>query len=151
MAADGLLIRQLFGNLIANAVKYVAPGVTPRIRIDSHEVDGALEVQVSDNGVGINESDRTQDLRHLLPRRVTRGIPGSGLGLAICRRAVERHGGWIAVREGPDGTGTTFAFTLPLQQQSLEPMSRATPEPGIGPARSAPVAARSEDAAKRSG
>lgn len=113
-AADALLMRQLFGNLIANAVKYVGPGESPRLRIESRELDGVLEVSVSDNGVGIPEGDRSKIFDTFFRSDTTTGFPGSGLGLAICRRAVERHDGWIAAREGPDGVGTTIVFTLPM-------------------------------------
>ncbi len=114
VAADELLTRQLFGNLVANAIKYVAAGVTPRIHIDSRQLNDVLEIRVSDNGIGIPQHDRTRVFDSFYRASANGAIDGSGLGLPICQRAVERHGGWIAAREGPDGTGTTIIFTLPL-------------------------------------
>jgi signal transduction histidine kinase len=125
VSADELLARQLFGNLIGNAVKYVAPGVSPRVRIESRPRHDMLEIRVSDNGVGIPPSDRARVFDSFFRAGDTTTVAGSGLGLAICRRAVERHGGWIVAREGPGGTGTTIVFTLPLVSPG-----RDGPQPG---------------------
>ncbi len=116
--SDELLTRQLFANLISNAIKFVAPGVTPRVRIESRMLQGAMEIQVSDNGVGIPEGDRSRIFDSFYRASTTRDQPGSGLGLAICLHAVERHGGRIVAREGPGGEGTTIVFTLPLADSS---------------------------------
>lgn len=120
VVTDELLTRQLFANLIGNAIKYVAPGVTPQIHIESHPVASDLEIRVSDNGVGIPEDDRGRVFDTFYRSDGTSAVPGSGLGLAICRTAVERHGGWIAAREGPGGTGTTIAFTLPQPESAAD-------------------------------
>jgi signal transduction histidine kinase len=119
--ADPLLIRQVFGNLFANAIKYVAPAVAPQIRVEAQRLESSIEISVSDRGVGIPEHDRPLIFDSFYRASQTNALPGSGLGLAICRRAVERHGGWIAARGGPDGTGTTIVFTLPLTQDQAAP------------------------------
>ncbi len=113
--ADEALVRQLVDNLISNAVKYVAPGVRPRIEITA-EIHGAmLEVSVTDNGIGIpmDHKDRIFDNFH---RAHPAGYSGTGIGLAICRRVVERHHGQIHVHDGPAGEGSTFVFTLPRER-----------------------------------
>lgn len=112
--ADALLTRQLFTNLIANAVKYVAPGVQPRILIEAATVDGMREIRITDNGVGIPKKDRARVFDSFFRSAATGEYPGTGLGLAICLRAVERHGGRISAKAGPDGQGTTMVFTLPV-------------------------------------
>jgi signal transduction histidine kinase len=113
--ADRILVRQLFTNVIGNAVKYVAPGVVPHIVIGSAPIDDMLEIWVSDNGIGINDLDlgRVFDT-FFRAASSTQDYPGTGLGLAICARMVERHGGRISARKGLDGQGTTMLFTLPV-------------------------------------
>ncbi len=119
VVADPLLLRQLFTNLIGNAVKFVAPGVRPDVVIESRIVDGMREVRVTDNGVGIPHRDRARVFESFSRSSENGEFPGSGLGLAICLRAVERHGGTIAAHEGPDGHGTTMVFTLPLMYDGV--------------------------------
>lgn len=115
--ADRTLARQLFTNVIGNAVKYVAPGVIPHIVIGSAPIDDMLQIWVSDNGIGIRDKDlgRVFDTFFRAPSS-TQDYPGTGLGLAICARMVERHGGRISARKGLGGEGTTMLFTLPLHQ-----------------------------------
>jgi signal transduction histidine kinase len=119
--ADKLLVRQVLDNLIGNAAKYVAPGVSPDIRVDAAEEHGWVEVTVSDNGIGIDPAQRERvfDSFH---RASKDGYAGTGLGLAICKRIVERHGGTIRVDANPTG-GSSFVFTLP---SSAEVFAAAT-------------------------
>jgi signal transduction histidine kinase len=112
--ADPTLVRQLLTNLIGNAVKYVAPGVIPRIVITAERTAGMLEVRVSDNGIGIPDQDLGRVFDSFFRASSTQGYPGTGLGLAICAQSVERHGGRISARKGVGGEGTTMIFTLPL-------------------------------------
>jgi signal transduction histidine kinase/PAS domain-containing protein len=124
--ADRTLVRQLFTNVMGNAVKYVAPGVIPHLVIGSAPSDDMLEIWVSDNGIGIPD----QDLGHVFDSffrapSSTQAYPGTGLGLAICARTVERHGGRISARQGLDGQGTTMIFTLP-REPSEEPLVAPT-------------------------
>jgi signal transduction histidine kinase len=110
--ADAGLVRQLFDNLLGNAVKYVAPGVRPRVDVRGH-VDGDwLEVLVTDNGIGIPD-DQRELVFETFHRAHRDGYQGTGLGLAICRRIADRHGGSIHAEKGPDGLGTTFVVRLP--------------------------------------
>ncbi len=111
---DRTLIRQLFTNVMGNAVKYVAPGVIPHLVIGSAPAEDMLEIWVSDNGLGIPDQDLGRVFDSFFRASSTSDYPGTGLGLAICARTVERHGGRISARPGLDGQGTTMLFTLPL-------------------------------------
>jgi len=108
---DGVLIEQVFVNLLENAVKYTAPG-TP-IEISAAQIDGQVRVDVADRGPGIpaGEEHRIFDKFY---RIVGEGpVSGVGLGLTICRGIVTAHGGRIWVEARPGG-GALFRFTLPL-------------------------------------
>ncbi len=118
--ADPLMTRQLFTNLIANAVKFVAPGVVPRVQIEVAPSDGMCEIRVTDNGVGIPRKDRGHVFDTFFRSPAAGEYPGTGLGLAICRRATDRHGGRISATTGPGGQGTTMIFTLPRDDSGSE-------------------------------
>jgi signal transduction histidine kinase len=117
---DGGLVRQLFDNLIGNALKYVPPGVRPEVTISGdtagdstgHPSGDWLEVRVTDNGIGIPAEQRELVFESFHRAHGDR-YQGTGLGLAICRRIADRHGGSIHVEEGPGGRGTTFVVRLP--------------------------------------
>ena len=112
--ADALLTRQLITNLLGNAVKYVDPGTRPHVVVEAVRRGDQLQVQVTDNGVGIPSVERGRVFDSFFRSSSTTGAyPGTGLGLAICARAVQRHGGSISAREGRDGVGTTMTFVLP--------------------------------------
>lgn len=114
--ADQGLVRQLFDNLLGNAVKYVAPGVRPSITISGRVVGFQQEVRVTDNGIGIPAEERELIFESF--HRAHRDYLGTGLGLAICHRIVDRHGGTIRVEAAPHGTGSTFVITLPVAPAS---------------------------------
>jgi signal transduction histidine kinase len=111
---DLLLVRQLFQNLIGNALKFHRPGIPPRIKIYAQSLSGnAVQVCVEDNGIGFNMED-AEHIFQPFQRLVTRSqYEGSGMGLAICQKIVERHGGTITT-VSKLGEGSTFRVTLPL-------------------------------------
>jgi signal transduction histidine kinase len=125
--ADPLQMRQLFQNLIGNALKFHKDGTAPVVRIRARILrppDSApggqpveqetLELSVQDNGIGFDEKylDR---IFAVFQRLHGRGVyEGTGIGLAICRKIAERHGGAITGRSRP-GEGATFIVTLPLR------------------------------------
>ncbi|WP_449404957.1 sensor histidine kinase [Halopelagius longus] len=104
-------LRQLFQNLLDNALTYTA-GDSPRVEITAERNDDEWTISLSDNGVGIDpdDTDRIFEVFQSLHTREEGG--GTGIGLALCKRIVERHGGDIWVEPGSDG-GTTFSVTLP--------------------------------------
>ena len=123
LQADAAQLRQLFRNLLGNALKFRTPGVPPRIQVASRRLrpsdfgSDALdwEVTVSDNGIGLDEQ-YSRVIFEPFRRLHRRGeYEGTGIGLAICKRVVERHHGTITVRSGP-GQGATFVITLPERQ-----------------------------------
>ncbi|QZY29287.1 ATP-binding protein [Nocardioides coralli] len=114
VTADPVLMRQLFANLIGNAVKYTPPGREPRVDVGAQRTNGHVRLTVTDNGVGIPAASRDRIFEpfhraHSGDARFT----GTGLGLAICARAVERHGGTLEVDDNPGGPGTRFTVSLP--------------------------------------
>ncbi len=111
--ADQPQIRQLFQNLIANALKFRREGVPPVITIEGRpRPDGRVLFRVADNGIGFETkyADRIFVVFQRLHGRSD--YEGSGIGLAIVRKIVERHGGSIEA-QGIPGEGATFIFDLP--------------------------------------
>lgn len=111
--ADRDRIKQVFINLLDNAVKYCPEGSEVRVRL---ETDGeSIIVQVADDGPGIPPEDLPHifEKMYRVEKESTRAVEGSGLGLSIVKRIVELHGGRIAV-ESTVGEGTTFRVRLPL-------------------------------------
>ena len=117
---DSMQMRQLFQNLIGNALKFQPPGQAPLVTVTSQPAQlgktPAVTIQVADNGIGfdIQYAERIfQPFQRLIGRSQ---YEGTGMGLAICHKIVERHHGKIEVRSQP-GQGTTFLVTLPLKQR----------------------------------
>ncbi len=114
LMGDELRLRQLFLNLVANAVNYTPEGGA--IEISLAMVDGEARVTVSDTGIGIS----AEHLPHIFDRfyRVdkarNREDGGTGLGLAIVKSLAEAHGGRVEVSSVPD-EGTTFTVFLPAR------------------------------------
>ncbi len=111
---DFVLIVQVLVNLIDNSLKYSQPGT--RIEIQAHRNGDLMQMEVSDQGVGIPAGD----LEHIFDKfyRVQRpeNISGTGLGLSISKGIVEAHGGRIWALNRPGG-GAVVAFTLPLDEK----------------------------------
>ena len=111
---DPELIRQVFSNLVENAIKY-SPDHS-KVLISSEEVDGFVRVQVADQGKGIP----TEDLPHIFMKFFRSAqakaspIKGSGLGLYLAKYFVELHKGDLRV-ESNSGQGSTFTVDLPFR------------------------------------
>jgi PAS domain S-box-containing protein len=138
--ADVSQMRQLFQNLIANAVKFHRPGVPPVVEIlgePAPEAPGAAgavppvplyRVIVRDNGIGFEDKyrERIFDVFQRLHGRDE--YEGTGVGLAICRKIVERHGGTITARGRP-GEGATFVVALPVRRATTQQANAADEHP----------------------
>ncbi len=106
---DPVLLAQLYQNLIANALKYVAPGCSPVIRLTYDPEQKSYGIK--DNGIGIKPEFAAQIFKPFKRLHGRDEFEGSGIGLSICRKIVERHGGEIWVEPAPGG-GSHFKFTL---------------------------------------
>ena len=130
--ADSGQMRQLFQNLIGNAIKYRREGVMPNIRIsaESMAIDAAAaagiltggeacRMTIADNGIGF-EDKYNERIFGIFERLHGRGVyDGTGIGLAACRKIVERHGGLISA-QGRQEEGATFTIILPATHPDQE-------------------------------
>lgn len=108
---DPILLRQLLGHLISNALKYGRPGVRPIVRVEAETTSSGWWVSVSDNGRGIPPEEQA-DVFGLFTRLPGgRDMPGSGIGLATCARIADALGGRISVVPSDTG-GSTFRLTV---------------------------------------
>lgn len=105
-------LRQIFDNLISNAVKYTPPEGVVRVSVEQRGI--TLRISVRDNGLGISPEDQAHifDRFYRVRRPETDSIDGTGLGLAIVKTLVEAHHGKIGL-ESKLGEGSTFYVTLP--------------------------------------
>ncbi|QRV16784.1 GAF domain-containing protein [Haloterrigena salifodinae] len=108
-------LRQVFQNLLSNAVEY-SDG-PPRVQISAERRGDEWEISVSDEGIGIDPDDQERIFEVFERLHSHEEHDGTGIGLALCRRIVERHGGEIRVDTEPD-EGATFRFTLPAARDS---------------------------------
>jgi two-component system, chemotaxis family, sensor kinase Cph1 len=112
--ADASQIRQVFQNLIGNALKFRGDRV-PEIFVRAKMQENQWKISVQDNGIGIQAQFNRRIFQIFQRLHTRKQYPGTGIGLAICKKVVERHGGNIWVESEP-GKGATFHFTLPLSQ-----------------------------------
>ena len=114
--ADPLQMRQLFQNLIGNALKYHAPGVAPAITVHAALSHSSCAITISDNGIGF-EQKYAEQIFGVFQRLHGRSseYKGSGIGLSVCRKIVERHGGTITAH-GEVDKGASFTVTMPFLQ-----------------------------------
>jgi len=103
-------IRQVFANLIENAVKFRSAERALRIEVGCEEEGGLYRFHVGDNGIGILPQYQEQIFEPF--RQLDSGIEGVGMGLTLVKRIVEHHGGRVWV-ESEVGKGSTFYFTIP--------------------------------------
>ncbi|MFL5786532.1 MAG: sensor histidine kinase, partial [Flavisolibacter sp.] len=103
--------KQLFQNLVINAIKFRGEGMAPAIKISAQRKDVYWEFTFTDNGIGIPQehNERIFIIFQRLHNRTE--YPGSGIGLSHCKKIVELHKGRIWVKSTP-GKGSTFYFTI---------------------------------------
>ena len=122
------LMKQLFHNLVSNAIKFRAKGIEPIIHIESKKIyesdhsslvslngNKYYKVSISDNGIGFDP--KYSDEIFMVFKRLNsyHEYEGTGVGLSICKKIIEKHNGSIAAQSEP-GKGSTFSFVLPENQ-----------------------------------
>ena len=125
---DAVQLGQIVQNLLANALKFTAPGVTPEVHVSCDAGDDVWTISVRDNGIGVDP--KYADLIFKMFQRLEpRGeYEGTGIGLPLAQRIVERHGGRLWVDPAPGG-GSVFSFTVPRRAPA------ADESPGVDPER----------------
>lgn len=130
VAGDHLQLRQLFQNLLSNALKFTPSDTAPRVEVRHRLVRGdevpdatALqsrtryhEIRVRDNGIGFEQQYADQVFEAFRRLHNRSEYPGTGIGLAIVKKVVENHHGDVVVQSQP-GQGTTFRVYLPINDQ----------------------------------
>ena len=125
-------MKQLFVNIISNAIKFRKPDASPVISIDTKAVSAQekirhdllpnntyFKIAISDNGIGFEDEYSTRIFQVFQRLHGKAEYPGSGIGLAICKKIVEYHHGIIYAENVP-GAGARFTFILPQHQQALK-------------------------------
>lgn len=118
--ADARAVRQIWQNLVSNAVKYSERGKT--VTLETRVDDGAAVLSVTDRGAGIAPGDLVRLTEPF--QQGTGAKPGTGLGLSVVRRFAELHGGGLKIESKP-GKGTRATVTLPLSAADIAPIEEA--------------------------
>jgi two-component system, chemotaxis family, CheB/CheR fusion protein len=118
---DSTRLRQVFWNLLGNAIKFSSPGGRVIVR-SSAGPSGFVQVSVSDTGTGMDESVINSINEHgqTPPAMPIQSSSGLGLGLAICRGVVKAHGGTLRAMSNGRGRGSTFVVQIPIAAQLEE-------------------------------
>jgi PAS domain S-box-containing protein len=128
LVADPAKVRQMLLNLVSNAIKFTPSG--GRIDIRRRRIESAVEISVTDTGIGIAEEDLGRLFTEFQQLDAGRGQrqEGTGLGLALTKRMAELHGGQVTVESEP-GKGSTFTLRLPVQPKVRRAPAPVTPPP----------------------
>lgn len=110
---DAASLRQVWANLISNAVKYSAKRSQPQIGVGCKTSPTEVVFYVSDNGAGFAQAHVNKLFGVFQRLHTTEEFEGTGVGLTVVRRIVERHGGRVWAEGAPDA-GATFYFSLPV-------------------------------------
>ncbi|GAB3506776.1 hypothetical protein GCM10027341_40400 [Spirosoma knui] len=127
IAGDAMQLRQLFQNLLSNALKFTQPGVLPTISIGYKQTKGSEtvglpiagqqlsfhELVIADNGIGFDQNDVDRIFQMFQRLHSRSRYSGTGMGLAICKKIVENHKGYITAQSQP-GQGARFTIFLPI-------------------------------------
>ncbi len=115
ITADERKVRQVVFNLLSNAVKFTPPG--GRVDVSARMTDAVVEVTIADTGAGVPAEELELIFEEFQQARGDAGMrqEGTGLGLPLSRKFIELHGGRLWV-ESIQGEGSTFRFTLPVEQ-----------------------------------
>jgi light-regulated signal transduction histidine kinase (bacteriophytochrome) len=114
---DSALLRQVWANLLGNAVKFSGKVRHPAIEVRSERRDGMCRYTVRDNGAGFDATYVGKLFTPFQRLHATTEFGGTGIGLAIVARIVQRHGGTVWADSAP-GAGATFGFSLPAEAEA---------------------------------
>lgn len=128
--ADEVLLREVWANLLENAVKYSAMRDVIRVQVSWQADDEAWTFSVRDNGVGFDPQTATKLFGMFQRLHRDDLFKGTGIGLALARKIVECHGGTIWAVSQP-GQGAEFSFSVPLRLTPQGPAG-ASPGPAAG-------------------
>jgi light-regulated signal transduction histidine kinase (bacteriophytochrome) len=118
LEADPVQMRQLFQNLISNALKFHKKEQAPQLELVAKPVrKDSWDIDVRDNGIGLNVEQKENIFQPFIRLNGRSDYEGSGIGLAICKKIMVRHNGNIEVSSS-DERGSTFKVTLPIKQSS---------------------------------
>jgi two-component system sensor histidine kinase/response regulator len=117
VCANEATLTQCISNLLGNAIKFVAPGQKPRVRIRAERRDAYVRVWFEDQGIGIGERDRERIFGIFVKVHPTQEYNGTGIGLSIVRRAAEKMGGRVGL-ESELGAGSRFWLELQAVAES---------------------------------
>ena len=127
LSGNPVQLRQLFQNLLSNALKFTKPGTIPQVSIQARVITpddvpatvpnrnkrSWIAIDIADNGIGFDEKYQEQIFQLFERLHGRNEYTGTGIGLAVCRKVAENHGGTITARSQP-GNGATFTVFLPL-------------------------------------
>ena len=113
---DRQRLREVFENLLDNAIKYLHAQPDPEITIGVRNTGVEVIYYVQDNGIGV--APQYQERIFGLFEKLDPAVEGTGVGLAIVKRIVEIHGGRVWVESEGNGSGSTFCFTLPFKHEA---------------------------------
>jgi signal transduction histidine kinase/ActR/RegA family two-component response regulator len=130
--ADPAKIKRVLYNLVSNAIKFTPEG--GHVIIDASLNDGAVEVSVTDTGIGISEEDQGKifTLFGQLDSSHTREYEGTGVGLVLSKKLIESHSGNIQV-ESTLGKGSKFTFSLPISESKRRESGWRSPDEELVP------------------
>jgi PAS domain S-box-containing protein len=114
--ADETHMRQLFQNLLSNALKFHADDRAPVVTVSYEKDNDSHRISVKDNGIGIDKKYKEKIFAVFQRLHAKQAFDGTGIGLAVCKKIVERYGGTIEV-ESQLGVGTTFIIILPIENE----------------------------------
>jgi signal transduction histidine kinase len=116
LGADPTLLKYALTNLLANALIFVAPGVSPEVTVAAAMARGVCRIEVTDNGIGISQEDQARLFTPFVRLHGVEEYPGIGLGLATVRKSIELMGGHVGVTSML-GAGSTFWIELGTMEE----------------------------------
>jgi signal transduction histidine kinase len=117
VVGDRIQLKQVFQNLVSNAIKFLGEQPDPCISIRCAYEQGFVRFEVADNGIGIDPAYHDK-IFAIFQRLQDVDVEGTGVGLAIVKKIVDQAGGVVRVRSAK-GDGAVFSFTWPIDETAL--------------------------------